>query len=267
MDLCRWAVLVSQPEIAKLLWSKTDQPLRMAVYASLLCRKMTTGMDEGIEKDELDEQAAMYEDWAMELLEEAEEDAPTLLLGLPLAYIPDPEDFEMLWSDSVLEAAIGTPQVRCLRFISHRLCKQIVYNIFSGFVYQLQPWKTLLKSLPAEDLKVLYGEEEVSRRTSPAPRPTRRTAPASRGHNQQTARPHGRIYRGSPRTEVALHLAAHVVEPSSTSADPPACSGAPARRATASRGRAYRGHRPPRSTRRTSTTTTTGSSYSSPRRR
>ena len=181
MDLCRWAVLVSQPEIAKLLWSKTDQPLRMAVYASLLCRKMTTGMDEGIEKVELDEQAAMYEDWAMELLEEAEEDAATLLLGLPLAYIPDPEDFEMLWSDSVLELAIGSPQVRCLRFISHRLCKQIVYNIFHGFVYQLQPWKTLLKSLPAEDLKVLYGEEEVSRRTSPAPRATHRTAPASCG--------------------------------------------------------------------------------------
>jgi hypothetical protein len=134
----------------------------MAVYASLMCRKMTTGMDEGIEKDELDEQAAMYEDWAMELLEEAEEDAATLLLGLPLAYIPgDPEDFLKLWSDSVLEAAIGDDsEVRCLRFISHRLCKQIVYNIFRGFVYQLQHWKTLLDSLPAEDLKVLYGEEE-----------------------------------------------------------------------------------------------------------
>ena len=44
---------MSQPEIAKLLWTKTDDPLRMAVYASLLCHKVAQGCQEGLEKTEL----------------------------------------------------------------------------------------------------------------------------------------------------------------------------------------------------------------------
>ena len=86
-DLFLWAVLVGQPEIASLLWRKTEEPLRMAIYASLFCRKMASGKNEGIEKAELEEQALEYEDWAMALLEEAEEDAFTVLLGLPLACV------------------------------------------------------------------------------------------------------------------------------------------------------------------------------------
>ena len=70
-DIFLWAVLVSQPEIAKLLWTKTDDPLRMAVYASLLCHKVAQGCQEGLERAELIEQADAYEAWAMALLEEA----------------------------------------------------------------------------------------------------------------------------------------------------------------------------------------------------
>ena len=43
-DIFLWAVLVGQPEIAGLLWTKTEDPLRMAVYASLFCKKMAADM-------------------------------------------------------------------------------------------------------------------------------------------------------------------------------------------------------------------------------
>ena len=52
-------MLLSQPEIAKLLWTKTEDPLRMAVYASLLCRKVAQDCQEGVAKVELLEQAGM----------------------------------------------------------------------------------------------------------------------------------------------------------------------------------------------------------------
>ena len=53
-------MLVSQPEIAELLWTKTEDPLRMAVYASLFCRKLAEDCQEGTEKDELLGDADMY---------------------------------------------------------------------------------------------------------------------------------------------------------------------------------------------------------------
>ena len=70
---------MSQQKIAKLLWTKTDDPLRMAVYASLLCRKMAQGCHEGLEKAELIEQADEHETWAMALLEEANINTANLL--------------------------------------------------------------------------------------------------------------------------------------------------------------------------------------------
>ena len=54
-------MLVSQPEIAELLWTKTEDPLRMAVYASLFCRKLAEDCQEGTEKDELLGDADMYQ--------------------------------------------------------------------------------------------------------------------------------------------------------------------------------------------------------------
>ena len=69
-DIFLWAVLVGQPEIAGLLWTKTEDPLRMAVYASLFCKKIAADMPECTEKTELLSDAEMYETWAMDLLDE-----------------------------------------------------------------------------------------------------------------------------------------------------------------------------------------------------
>ena len=69
-DIFLWAVLVGKPEIAGLLWTKTQDPLRMAVYASLFCRNIAADKPEGTEKTELLSDAEMYEGWAMDLLEE-----------------------------------------------------------------------------------------------------------------------------------------------------------------------------------------------------
>ena len=196
-DIFLWAVLVSQPEIAELLWTKTDDPLRMAVYASLLCRKLLEALPEGTEKDELLVDADMYEGWAMDLLEEAEDDAATLLLALPLMtraaeYGPKKEEgrfggrfaeggkeegkeFNKLWPRSTLEAAIGDgvggEDVRCLSFISHRLCKDLVQNVFDGKVYRLQDEAYIKDKLPAEHMEILARDEANDKLTSKVSHP------------------------------------------------------------------------------------------------
>ena len=77
------------------------------------------------------------------LLHQAEEDAPTILLALPLMTADVwGREFNKLWPRSTLEAAIGAgigdETVRCLSFISHRLCKELVFKVFDGYVYRLQ---------------------------------------------------------------------------------------------------------------------------------
>ena len=176
-DIFMWAVLVSQPEIAELLWTKTDDPLRMAVYASLLCRKVARDLPEGMEKDELRGDADLYESWAMNLLEETagDDDASIMLLALPLmTRKPGHDDefmhesspakeFNQLWPRSTLEAAIGNgigdETVKLLKFISHRLCKDLVFKVFNGYVFRLQGEEYIKEKLPAEHMEILALEE------------------------------------------------------------------------------------------------------------
>ena len=48
-DIFLWAVLVGKPEIAGLLWTKTQDPLRMAVYASLFCHHIAAGIPKPVD--------------------------------------------------------------------------------------------------------------------------------------------------------------------------------------------------------------------------
>ena len=115
-------------------------------------------MKPGVEKEELKDQADLYEEWAMELLECSKEDAPTMLLGRRCFSTEEGTKMTPLWPDSVLEAAIGHGRVSCDRFIDHRQCKTLIDNIYNGCIYQLQPEDILLERLPDSALKVWYDE-------------------------------------------------------------------------------------------------------------
>ena len=117
-DLFLWAVLLSQQELAKTLWTQCEDPLRLALLASLLCKQLISKLDDGIEKDELREQADAYEEWASLLLEEASNpsDAALLLLAQPVLGFTAIEAKKegkkkrtehKLWPTSSIELAIG----------------------------------------------------------------------------------------------------------------------------------------------------------------
>lgn len=68
-----WAVLISERELARLLWSKTEDPLRAALMASVLCRQIKDSVFYGVgqEAETLDADAELYEDWAVGLIDQA----------------------------------------------------------------------------------------------------------------------------------------------------------------------------------------------------
>ena len=73
---------------------------------------------------------------------------------------PAGKEFNKLWPRSTLEAAIGNgEEVRCLNFIDHRLCKDVVQNVFNGKVYRLQAEKYINSKLPAEHMEILARDE------------------------------------------------------------------------------------------------------------
>ena len=175
-DIFLWAVLLSQQELAKLLWARCDDPLRLALLASLLCKQLMAKCD-GIEKEELGEQAAEYERWAAELLDEVEaKDTPLLLLALPVLeqHTSDrsrdshgkdarpagghggkngamgkngKREFN-LWPLSPIELAHneGNLELSCKKFIAHRFSKELITSIYDGCVYQLVAEEKLEKS-------------------------------------------------------------------------------------------------------------------------
>ena len=192
-DLFLWAVLLSQQELAKLLWARCDDPLRLALIASLLCKQLMEKRD-GIEKEELGAQAAEYERWAEELLEEApEEDAPLLLLAIPVlepskdgkrARRPS-RDYagpaagrvsrllaggenskakdNPLWPSSPIELAHneGNLELSCKKFLAHRFSKELCNSIYNGCVYQLVEEEELAKSSSWSVTRLAHLDEEV----------------------------------------------------------------------------------------------------------
>ena len=74
------------------------------------------------------------------------------------------KEFNKLWPRSTLEAAIGAgigdETVRLLNFISHRLCKELVFKVFDGDVFRLKEGEDMEKSLPAEHMEKLALQEE-----------------------------------------------------------------------------------------------------------
>ena len=69
-DLMCWAVCERQPDIAELLWVKTREPLRYAIWASQIAGHLATLENTAIGQETCREHAATYESWAVSLLDQ-----------------------------------------------------------------------------------------------------------------------------------------------------------------------------------------------------
>jgi len=135
-DLMMWAVLIGEPKMAELLWSKTVQPLRSAVLASCMCRRLSKlphllpDAESLLEQSERFEQAArplvlLHDEALLTYARVVAQLSINLLDAIPdgkvamplLLYIPcctASDGAELMWQDSVthpLNSHIGIVQV------------------------------------------------------------------------------------------------------------------------------------------------------------
>ena len=140
VDLMMWAAVSGQPELARALWEKTNDPLRAAVMASQLCRRLHTKPALRADRDDLLRQSLAYEDLALDLLDSIRDsdDAEPLLCLVPWEwYRPAGEKARrvLLWEASSLDSAgedDGWLSVPCMRVVSHRHAQHTLDKHFAG---------------------------------------------------------------------------------------------------------------------------------------
>jgi hypothetical protein len=131
-----WAVLIGEPELAKLLWTKTKEPMRMAILASRAMAQLQDELGDVLEADQIEEQKNMYEDWAVGVLQTCKDArmAGRLLTLVPKRKHPEQEagpEFILLWNDSVMDQACN-PEHMCRKFVSQKNCQELLDNYFRG---------------------------------------------------------------------------------------------------------------------------------------
>lgn len=139
-DLMMWAVMNGELGLARLLWSRADEPMRAAINASRLCRNMSRALGEGhTEAGRLSEHAREYEAWAcgtLDILPLSEADEAMRLLTLVPRQPGDEANGApgmRLWADSVLGvAARGPADDACRGFVAHRHCQATLRRYFAG---------------------------------------------------------------------------------------------------------------------------------------
>ena len=140
-DLMMWAVLAGAHELATLLWTRTDEPIRAAIMASQLCRLLSRDDALRADRDELRERSEEYENLAIEVLDSIREssDASPLLSLIPWAWEMGSGEKRpqrmLLWDSSVLESSAqddGLLSVPCMRLVAHRHTQFTLEQYFAG---------------------------------------------------------------------------------------------------------------------------------------
>ena len=136
MDLMMWAALTGEPALAKILWSKTFNPLRAAIMASRLAKKLV--LLHGEESDEgaqAQREGEMYEHWALKVLDQLPDYqvAAELLTLVPLKPPQSTGSGESLpvWKDSVMDQACDDT-CPCKAFVAHKHCQALLEHYYHG---------------------------------------------------------------------------------------------------------------------------------------
>ena len=146
-DLMMWAVLSGQDEMAVMLWAKSKEPLRAALMASQLCRRLHHEPELRADAAYLLEQSEDYEQLALDVLDAIRdsEDAAQILSLIPwqwydtAASIRNPKwARKYLWTDSPIEMCEedGKLSYPCRRVVAHRhsqyLCDMYLHGEYPG---------------------------------------------------------------------------------------------------------------------------------------
>ncbi|KAL1519033.1 hypothetical protein AB1Y20_003301 [Prymnesium parvum] len=136
-DLTLWCVLVGERELAHTLWQRSRMPLRTALMASQFCLLMASDDKMASDATELAENSAYFEQWALDLLDEMEEDDAhnSLLIIRSSAKEGSNGSRPLLWAASALDSAStddGVTSVPCKRVVGHKHAGSIVEDVFVG---------------------------------------------------------------------------------------------------------------------------------------
>eukprot|EP00965_Chrysotila_dentata_P024991 828296-Pleurochrysis_carterae.AAC.4 len=142
-DLMMWAVLIGETDLAHMLWLKTYSPLRAVCIATKACVFLSKDPRNALYKDELVANAAKYEQWALDLLDEMPEDVAHPLLVL-VKYMRSSRDKgaedeftvpEALWTGSDFHSAFendGRLSSPCKGIITHKHAVSLADCYFCG---------------------------------------------------------------------------------------------------------------------------------------
>jgi len=142
-DLMQWAVLIGQISLAQICWRRSRAPLRAALMASRLCRRLSHSEGCQSEADMLEEQADQMEQWACDLLDTMPEaTAHTLLLLIRCSRNPSQhpvsaksEVRQALWDASALDCSCeddGRLAVPSKKVVYHKHARSLANRYFHG---------------------------------------------------------------------------------------------------------------------------------------
>ena len=135
-DLMLWAVMVSEPKLAWLLWRKTIGPMRAAIMASRMCQYIgdKLGVD-SFEASEAEEQALLYERWAIGVVDAiADHECCIELLTLVPKRAPSGSDgssYIKMWENSVMDQACDD-KYPCKAFVAQTNPQLLLDNFYNG---------------------------------------------------------------------------------------------------------------------------------------
>ena len=133
-DLMMWAVVVGQPELAKLLWAKVRSPMRSAIMAARMNAsiELRLGADD-LNAEELALRTDLYEKWASGVLDEVKDrnEAITLLTLVPRKRNANDDGLLLVWADSVMDQACND-ESPCKNFVARTNCQVLLSRYFHG---------------------------------------------------------------------------------------------------------------------------------------
>ncbi|KAL1519094.1 hypothetical protein AB1Y20_003361 [Prymnesium parvum] len=128
-ELMVWAVVVGEPTLARLMWSRCSEPIRAAVMASRLCQKIYKELPRG--SDDLEREQKEYEKWAVSILDVIDEPWKAVHL---LTQVPQKSAYNQLhalWPDSVMDQASQEPYP-CRQLVAHRHAQYLLTHYMCG---------------------------------------------------------------------------------------------------------------------------------------
>ena len=140
-DLFLWSVLAGRngapfsTSLTLRLWGESRFPLRAALIASQLCRRIAPSNP--IHRTELLSRSLEFEDWALALLDQISDSeiGQQILILVPQKRNPDAEARRRVFGDSCLDSALeddGYLSLPCKRVVAHKHSQHCVEQFLAG---------------------------------------------------------------------------------------------------------------------------------------